>query len=110
MKTVKLRQKEDRRILRGHPWVFSNELERAATAFEAGEIVDVLDSSGRFIGRGYINPRSLIAVRILTRRLEDVDREFLKKKIAAAHALRKRLGFGESFRALFSVKATDFRV
>ncbi len=66
MKTVTLKQKEDRRILRGHPWVFSNELERSAAVFEPGEIVDVLDFSGRFIGRGYINPRSLIAVRILT--------------------------------------------
>jgi 23S rRNA (cytosine1962-C5)-methyltransferase len=102
MKTIKLKQKEDRRILRGHPWVFSNELEQMSVTCEPGEIVDVHDFSGRFVGRGYINPHSLIAVRILTRKQEDIDGKFLKRKIAAAHALRRDLGFGESYRAVFS--------
>lgn len=102
MKTVKLKQKEDRRILRGHPWVFSNELQRFAEAVMPGEIVDVLDATGRFVGRGYINPHTLIAVRILTRKQEEIDREFFRKKIATARGLRERLGFGDSFRAVFS--------
>jgi 23S rRNA (cytosine1962-C5)-methyltransferase len=102
MKTIKLKQKEERRILRGHPWVFSNEFERPATIFEPGDIVDVLDFSSRFVGRGYINPHSLIAVRILTRKQEEIDGEFLRRRIAAARALRMDLGFGESFRAVFS--------
>ncbi len=102
MKTIKLKQKEDRRILRGHPWVFSNELGRMSATFEPGEIVDVQDVSGRFVGRGYINPRSLIAVRILTRKQEEIGLAFLKGKISAAHNLRKDLGFGESYRAVFS--------
>jgi len=102
MKTIKLKQKEERRILRGHPWVFSNELDRSPAGFDPGELVDVLDSGGRFIGRGYINPRSLIAVRLLTRQQEEIDLGFFKRKIAAAHALRTRLGFDGSFRAVFS--------
>ncbi len=102
MKTIKLKQKEDRRILRGHPWVFSNELERMLATFEPGEIVDVQDFSGRFVGRGYINPRSLIAVRILTRKEEEIDLAFFKNKISAAHDLRKDFGFGDSYRAVFS--------
>lgn len=102
MKTVKLKQKEDRRILRGHPWVFSNELQRFAEAVMPGEIVDVLDAGNRFVGRGYINPHTLIAVRILTRKPEELDRAFFQKKIATARSLRERLGFGDSFRAVFS--------
>jgi 23S rRNA (cytosine1962-C5)-methyltransferase len=102
MKVIKLKQKEDRRILRGHPWVFSNELERMSATFEPGEIVDVQDFLGRFVGRGYINPRSLIAVRILTRKEEEIDLAFFKKKISAARDLRKDFGFGESYRAVFS--------
>jgi 23S rRNA (cytosine1962-C5)-methyltransferase len=102
MKAIKLKQKEDRRILRGHPWVFSNELERITDTFEPGEIVEVLDFSGRFVGRGYINPRSLIAVRILTRKKEEINLVFLKDKISAAHDLRKDFGYGESYRAIFS--------
>ncbi len=102
MKTVKLKLKEDRRILRGHPWVFSNELLQPVGECFPGEIVDVLDFSGRFVGRGYINPHTLIAVRILTRRQEEIDGIFFRRKIAAAHALRTMLGLGESFRAVFS--------
>jgi 23S rRNA (cytosine1962-C5)-methyltransferase len=102
MKTVKLKKKEDRRILRGHPWVFSNELERTEEIFSPGDIVDVLDNSGRFIGRGYINLHSLIAVRILTRKQEEIDRRFFRRKIAQARGLRTMLAFGESFRAVFS--------
>jgi 23S rRNA (cytosine1962-C5)-methyltransferase len=102
MKTVKLKQKEERRILRGHPWVFSNELDRATVEFIPGEIVDVLDYAGHFLGRGYINPHSLIAVRLLTRTQEDINVGFFIKRIAAARSLRTLLGFGDSFRAVFS--------
>lgn len=100
MKTVKLKKKEDRRILRGHPWVFSNELERIE-GMVPGELVDVLDHGGRFVGRGYINPHSLIAVRILTNKQEEIDGAFFLRKIRAARALRNLFGFGDSFRALF---------
>lgn len=102
MKTIKLRQKEERRILRGHPWVFSNELLQPVGEFSPGEVVDVLDFSGRFLGRGYINPHTLIAVRILTRKQEEIDSGFFRRKISAARTLRTMLGFGNSFRAVFS--------
>lgn len=102
MKTIKLKQKEERRIQRGHPWIFSNELQRATDQFTPGELVEVLDAAGRFMGRGYINPHTLIAVRVLTREQEEIDRGFFRKRIATARALRTRLGFGDSFRAVFS--------
>ncbi len=42
----------------------------------AGEITDVVSSDGEFLGRGYYNPQSRIAVRVLTWRDEPVDREW----------------------------------
>lgn len=101
MKTVKLKNKEERRILRGHPWVFSNELQNIPAELSPGELVDVLDHQGRFIGRGYINPHTLIAVRILTRKQEDIDAGFFRRRISSARSLREMLGFGDSFRAVF---------
>lgn len=101
MKTVKLKNKEERRILRGHPWVFSNELQNMPE-LSPGELVDVLDHAGRFVGRGYINPHTLIAVRILTRKQEEIDAGFFQRRISAARSLRETLGFGVSFRAVFS--------
>ncbi len=70
---LRLKPKHDRRIRGGHPWVFSNELEGDVKALPAGGTVDVSDAKGAFLGRGYANPKSLIAVRILSRRREDVD-------------------------------------
>jgi 23S rRNA (cytosine1962-C5)-methyltransferase len=102
VKTVKLKQKEERRILRGHPWVFSNELQNMPAELQPGELVDVLDHGGRFVGRGYMNPHTLIAVRILTREHEEIDVEFFLRKILTARSLREMLGFGDSYRAVFS--------
>lgn len=102
MTTLKLKKKEDRRILRGHPWVFSNELQDVPKDAPPGGIVDVADFSGQFIGRGYLNPHTLIAVRLLTRKREEIDQAFFQKRIAAARDLREALGFGGSFRAVFS--------
>jgi len=101
MKIVRLKKKEERRILRGHPWVFSNELQAVPTGCVPGELVEVLDFSGAFVGRGYINPRTLIAVRLLTRKREEIDRDFFRGRIARARSLRTLLGFGDSFRAVF---------
>ncbi len=89
-------------MLRGHPWVFSNELQEIPTGVAPGEIVDVLDFSGRFVGRGAINPHTLIAVRILTRKREEINAAFLLQRITTARDLRTRLGFGASFRAVYS--------
>lgn len=102
MRTLKLKKKEERRILRGHPWVFSNELDALPRDAAPGELVDVTDHAGRFIGRGYLNPRSLIAVRILSRKQETVDQAFFTGRINAARDLRALLGFGDSCRAVFS--------
>ncbi len=102
MRTLRLKKKEERRVLRGHPWIFSNELQDLPADAVPGEAVEVRDHAGSFIGRGYFNPRSLIAVRLLTRRAEEIDGAFFTKRIAAARELRSRLGFGESHRAVFS--------
>jgi len=102
MRTIKLKKKEERRVQRGHPWVFSNEVQDLPTDAVPGEPVEIRDFSGGFIGRGYINPRSLIAVRIVTSKQEDFDAAFFAAKISRARDLRVRLGFGDSFRAVFS--------
>ena len=62
---VRLRPHNDRRVKAGHPWIFSNEIADDVAALTPGGAVDVFDASGAFIGRGYANPRSLIAIRRL---------------------------------------------
>ena len=88
-------QKDLARHLRaGHPWVFRKAIEKAPRALAAGAIVDVTDE-GRFVARGYLDPHSAIAVRILTREpAEEIDAAFWRRRIARALALRAELVSG----------------
>lgn len=98
---LRLRKNEDRRLRAGHLWVFSNEVDVAATpltAFEPGEPVDVVDSRGGFIGSAYVNPASLICARIFARgRGRRLDPELLTARIGRALALRETLYPDEPF-------------
>lgn len=102
MHTVRLKKKEERRVQRGHPWIFSNELQDIPRNAVPGDLVDVFDYTGRFIGRGYLNPRTLIAVRLLSRKPDSIDAIFFRERFETARELRSRLGFGDSHRAFFS--------
>jgi 23S rRNA (cytosine1962-C5)-methyltransferase len=91
------------RILGGHPWVFSNELTKSPKGYEPGSLVRVYDTRNTFLGIGYINPNSLIAIRLLSRRDEPVDADFFRNRIMAALRYRQDLGLAsDSFRVVNS--------
>jgi 23S rRNA (cytosine1962-C5)-methyltransferase len=104
---LRLRKGEDRRLRAGHLWVFSNEVDverTPLTAFEPGDLVDVQDSRGATLGSAYVNPRSLIAARLVSRqRGRMLDRGLLVRRLGRALALREmlfptphyRLAYGE---------------
>ena len=60
--------KKTSRILAGHLWIFSNELSESPKHYEPGSFVEVYDRQNNFLGIGYINPNSLISIRLLTRK------------------------------------------
>jgi 23S rRNA (cytosine1962-C5)-methyltransferase len=93
----------ERRLLLGHPWVFSNEIASDLHQYEPGSLVDIYTYGGTFVGRGYVNPRSLIAVRLLSSRREDIDSAFFRQRIGAALRRRERLFPGlQSYRLVYS--------
>jgi 23S rRNA (cytosine1962-C5)-methyltransferase len=102
---VYLKKNEDRRIRAGHLWVFSNEIDTNKTSlkqFQPGEEVILLAADKSFLGVGFINPHSLITVRIISRqRSSRFDSLFLKKRIAQAFALRNRLFDKPYYRLIF---------
>ena len=79
--TIRLQKGHERRLLLGHLWVFSNEIANDLREYEPGSLVDVYAHGGSFIGRGYINPHSLIAVRLLSQRRETIDGAFFRRRI-----------------------------
>jgi 23S rRNA (cytosine1962-C5)-methyltransferase len=83
--------KGGRRARLGSPWIFSNEIrmDEAAKAIAPGSIVNVRGEDGREFGTGYFNPKSLIAVRLLSDACDTtIDRDFFSTRIGRALALR----------------------
>lgn len=102
MLKVILRKKIGHRVLNGHPWIFSNEIDLMDDQIEGGDIADVYTSEGKFVGRGYVNPRSTITVRLLTRQREEaIDAAFFYRRISRAWDYRRRLGYVENCRLIF---------
>jgi 23S rRNA (cytosine1962-C5)-methyltransferase len=74
----------------GHPWIFQKMVEKPATRLPGGSVVDVLDRDGQWVGRGFYNGHSRIALRILTADpAETIDEAFFTRRIARAVALRR---------------------
>jgi 23S rRNA (cytosine1962-C5)-methyltransferase len=89
---ITLKKKADRRLRRGHLWVFSNEIADPPVAqLEAGSIHEIQDAAGEFLGMVYANPASLITARILSHKKVEIDEAFLEQRIGAALERRQRL-------------------
>ena len=85
MAAVVLKKGEGRSLKAGGPWVYDNEISRVDGEFENGDIIDVLDFDGYFLGRGFININSKIRVRMMSRRKEQwVDDDFLSSRVRDA--------------------------
>jgi len=98
-----LKRNEERRINSGHLWVFSNEIAKTEIEPDNGDIVEVFDYKNNFIGRGFYNKNSLIAVRILKIKEGEDFNSFIKDKILSAFNLRKQFYPDRtSFRLVFS--------
>ena len=101
MTKVYLRKKIAPRIANGHPWIYGNEMERIDGPVDGGDIVSVFYGDGKFAGKGYINPKSQILVRLLTRKDEPIDEQFIHNRIQQAWNYRQKIGYTENCRLVF---------
>jgi 23S rRNA (cytosine1962-C5)-methyltransferase len=101
--TLTLKRRESRRLKSGHPWVFANEVERVEPDQVDAGVCEVVDDSGRSMGRGYYNRHSLICARLLTRDAsQTIDSDFFSKRLDTARNRRKALfGPGEAYRWVY---------
>lgn len=102
MYNVYLKRGEEKRILAGHPFVYANEVSKIEGKDVNGSLATVYSADGKFIGKGYINHLSKILVRIFIR--EDVEdtEELISGRLIKANALRKELGYDNSYRLLYA--------
>jgi 23S rRNA (cytosine1962-C5)-methyltransferase len=86
--SVIVRPGGDARLRAGHLWVYRTEIARVEGDPQDGEAVSVRSASGRYLGTGWLNMRSAIAVRLLTPEDRDIDDAFLADRLRRALALR----------------------
>ncbi len=92
---LRLKRHEDRRLRRGHHWVYSNEVDNAATplkGFAAGDMALLEDARGAVLGVVDVEPQQLLCARLLDRRADArCDADWLLGRLRRALALRQRL-------------------
>lgn len=86
----------------GRPWIYTDEIKEYEGEYKNGDIVEVYNHKHYFIGKGYINDASKIAIRIMTRDInEEIDKEFFRRKFKAAWEYRKTVIDTSSCRLIF---------
>ncbi len=90
---LRLKPGRERSVLQRHPWLFSGAVAEVEALHGAvpGDLGDVVDTSGRFLARGTVQPDSQILCRILTWRDEPVDAAFFHRRVERAAAMRAEL-------------------
>lgn len=102
MTLVTLKKGEGRALKAGGSWIYDNEIASIAGSFEDGDMVDVHDFDGFFLGKGFINRHSKIRIRIMTRKKEQqIDEAFIYQRVKAAWEYRKRTVDTASCRVIF---------
>lgn len=86
--SLKLKHNARSRVLAGHPWVFGNEVEALAPDSHDGEVIELRDRTGRFIGTGIYNSRSQIVWRRISRDRVTLDAAFIRSALERALARR----------------------
>ncbi len=93
---------KEKRVYSRHPWIFRSDIARLEGECAPGSILDIYSSKNKFLARGFYNPNSQIALRIMTYHEEDVGRELIFQRIHEAVAYRRTFADLRSCRLVFA--------
>lgn len=92
LEAVILKPGREKPVEQGHPWIFSGAIRHIPEASADGDLVEIKAHDGQWLGRGYLNRRSQIQVRLLSwDRRETIDADFWQRRLADAIEGRSRL-------------------
>ena len=92
---VIIKRGQAREFKAGGSWIYDNEIDKVTGQFSNGDIVEVHDFDGYFLGYGFINEKSKIRVRMMSRRKENpVTEELIVQRITDAWEYRKAVMAG----------------
>ncbi len=102
---IYLKKNEDKRLRKGHHWVFSNEVDTKKSALEqfaAGDLANIKSEDGKILGTAYVNPQTLICARLISRKANlKLGSNFFKERLSTALALREKLFDKPYYRLIF---------
>ena len=90
MNEVRVNRKAADRVASGHPWIFASDIADRDGA-QPGEAVKVADPRGRPLGTAHHSAASQIALRMLSRQVEEIGRDFYLRRLRAAEAHRREV-------------------
>lgn len=91
-----------RRAASGHPWIFDSQVVRSEGDFAPGDVVEVVDVKKGPLGLAFINPKSVIRLRMLTRDVRAaVNEDLIRHRVRSAWLHRQGLGYDGSCRVVF---------
>ena len=100
---ITLKPGKEKRVYTLHPWIFKSDIDRVDAQCLPGDTVDIMSSKGRFLARGYYNPNSQIALRIMTYHEDEaVDRALIFRRIHEAVEYRRSFADLKSCRIVFA--------
>ena len=100
--TVILKKGAGRSLKAGGAWIYDNEIDRISGDFQEGGMIRVRDFDGYPMGQGFINTRSKITVRMMTRKKDGVvDENFIEMRVRSAWNYRKDTVDISSCRVIF---------
>lgn len=102
MKTAALLPGKEKRVYSGHPWIFRSDISYVDADVKPGDTVTVTTRSGRFLCRAVYNPRSQIALRILTWKDEECGDAFIRERVRRAIKYRRQFADLSSCRLIFA--------
>ncbi len=102
---IYLKKNEDKRLRKGHLWVFSNEVDTKKSLldqFNAGDLANIKSEDGKILGTAYVNPQTLICARLISRKANlKLGSNFFKERLGTALTLREKLFDKPFYRLVF---------
>ncbi len=101
--TIQLKPGKEKRVYTLHPWIFKSDIDKELNGCLPGDTVNIISSKGKFLAKGYYNPNSQIALRIMTYQEEEaVDRNLIFGRIHEAVEYRRTFADLKSCRLVFA--------
>lgn len=98
-----LKKSKEKRVYSLHPWIFKSDIDHVEGHYVPGEIVNITNDKGKFLAKGYYNPNSQIALRIMSyHEDEQIDRSLIQERIHDAIDYRRTFADLKSCRLIFA--------